>query len=54
MSRGRYKKAVESLGKRIGEHRFKQRMAGSPELFHYYEKEIGKFERERLKKKKRA
>ena len=43
MSRGRYKKAVELLGKRIGEHRFKQRMAGSPELFHYYEKEIGKF-----------
>ncbi|GEM_PF-2393637 len=49
----KYKKAIESLDKRIEEHRQKQRKTMSPELFHYREKEIGKFAREKKKKEKR-
>lgn len=50
----KYKKALESLEKRIQEHRQKQHVSKSPELFHYWEKEIEKFEREKKKKQKRA
>jgi len=36
------------------EHREKQRTAKSPELFRYWEKEISKFEKEKMKKQKWA
>lgn len=49
----KYRKALESLEKRIAEHRKKQFTAGNLELFHYWEKEIEKFEREKKKKQKR-
>jgi len=52
MGKDKYKKAVESLNKRIAEHRQKQYAAKSPELFHYWQKEISKFEREKKKKQK--
>ena len=48
----KYQKSVASLDERIAEHREKQRHAKSPELFHYWEKEIQKFEREKRKKRK--
>lgn len=48
----KYTKALESLEKRIAEHRQKQQTAKKPELFHYWEKEIEKFEREKKKKQK--
>lgn len=53
MSKAKYKKAVESLDKRIAEHREKQRTAKYPELSHYWEKEILKFEQEKKKRQKR-
>ena len=46
------KKAIESLDKRISEHKEKQKTAKSPELFHYWQKEIEKFEKEKKKKRK--
>ena len=49
----KYKKAVESLDARIAEHMEKQSTAKNPELFHYWEKEIEKFEREKKKKQRR-
>lgn len=52
MAKEKYKKAVESLERRIAEHKEKQRTGKSPELFHYWEKEIRKFEREIRKKRK--
>lgn len=52
MSKKKYKKAIQSLDKRISEHRKKQKTAKSPELFHYWEKEIKKFEKEKKKKQK--
>jgi len=52
MSKEKYKKAIESLNRRIAEHRQKQLTAKSPEFFHYWEKEIAKFGRERKKKQK--
>jgi len=52
MSKKKYQKAIESLEKRISEHKGKQRTAKSPELFHYWEKEISKFEKEKKKKQK--
>lgn len=52
MNKGKYKKALESLNKRITEHIQKKRTAKSPELFHYWEKEIAKFEKEKKKKQK--
>ncbi len=52
MSRSKYKKAIKSLDKRIAEHREKQRTAKGPEIFHYWEKEIQKFEKEKKKKQK--
>lgn len=51
MAKDKYKKSIESFDKLIAEHREKQKMARNPELFHYYEKEILKFEREKAKKK---
>lgn len=48
----KYKKAIESLDKRIAEHREKQKNAPSGELFFYWEKEIDKFEKEKKKKEK--
>ena len=54
MSKSKYKKAVESLDKRIAEHKEKQRIAKSPEFFHYWEKEIQKFEKEKKEKAKMA
>lgn len=48
----KYRKAISSLDKRISEHKEKQKTAKSPELFHYWEKEIQKFEREKKKKEK--
>lgn len=52
MGKDKYKKAIESLDRRIAEHKEKQRTARSPEAFHYWEKEISKFEREKRKKQK--
>ncbi len=46
----KYKKAIESLDKRIQEHREKQQTTISSELFHYWEKEIEKFEKEKKKR----
>ncbi|MCX6802594.1 MAG: hypothetical protein NT067_05810 [Candidatus Diapherotrites archaeon] len=54
MSKKKYGKAVESLEKRIAEHREKQSTAKSPELFNYWQKEIEKFELEKKKKLKWA
>ena len=54
MIRDKYKKSVKAFDKLIAEHREKQRIAKSPELFHYYDKEILKFEREKEKKRKRV
>lgn len=48
----KYKKALKSLDKRISEHKSKQKTAMSPELFHYWEKELEKFAREKKKKQK--
>ncbi len=53
MSKKKYRKAIESLDKRIAEHEEKKRTAKSPELFDYWKKEVGKFERERKKKQGR-
>lgn len=44
--------SVDSLNKRIAEHKEKQQTAKSREFFHYWEKEIQKFEREKKKKQK--
>jgi len=52
MNKKKYKKAMELLEKRIMEHKEKQRTAKSHELFYYREKEICKFENEKLKKQK--
>ena len=52
MSKKKYKKAIESLDKRIEEHREKQKTAKSPELFDYWKREIQKFEKEKKKKQK--
>lgn len=52
MGKDKYKKAIESLNKRIDEHREKQLTTKNPELFHYWEKEISKFEKEKKKKQK--
>lgn len=49
MSKAKYKKAIKSLDKRIDEHREKQSAAKYPELHHYYEMEISKFEKEKKK-----
>ena len=54
MGKSKYKKAIESLNERIAEHKEKQKTAKSPELHHYWEKEIQKFEREKKKKQKRV
>jgi len=53
MSKNKYKKAIESLEKRISEHREKQLTAKYPELHHYWDKEIQKFEKEKRKRQKR-
>lgn len=52
MGKDKYKKAMESLDKRIAKHKEKQKTAASPELFHYWKKEIRKFEKEKRKKQK--
>lgn len=52
MSKDKYKKAIESLDKRIAEHRQKQKTSTSSGVFHYWEKEIQKFEKEKKKKQK--
>ncbi|MDO8537563.1 MAG: hypothetical protein Q7S21_01640 [archaeon] len=52
MSKKKYKKSIESFDERIKEHREKQLVAPSEEVFHYYEKEIKKFESEKKKKLK--
>ncbi len=52
MSKAKYKKAIKSLDKRIDEHRKKHGTAKYPELHHYYEMEISKFEKEKKKKQK--
>ena len=52
MSKKKYKKAIESLDKRIFEHREKQKAAKAPEMFWYWEREIEKFEKEKRKKRK--
>jgi len=54
MSKKKYKKAIESLDKRILEHKEKQKTTKNIELFGYWEKEIRKFEKEKKKKQKRA
>lgn len=51
-SKKKLKKGVESLEKRIAEHKEKQKTAKSPELYRYWEKEIKKFEKEKKKKQK--
>lgn len=48
MGKNKYEKGIESLDKRISEHKEKQTTAASPELFRYWEKEISKFEREKM------
>lgn len=48
----RYKKAIESLDKRIAEHKEKQSKSKGSEQFYYWEKEIKKFEREKKKKQR--
>lgn len=52
MGKKKYKKAIESLDKRISEHREKQGLSKSPELHHYWDAEIKKFEKEKKKKQK--
>lgn len=52
MSKKKCKKALESFDRRILEHKEKQKTAKSPEVFHYWEKEIQKFEKEKKKKQK--
>ncbi len=52
MGKKKYLKSIESLDKRIAEHREKPRSAKSPELFHYWEKEIRKFVQEKRKKQR--
>ena len=52
MSKKKYKKAIDSFDERIKEHREKQLSAPSEEVFHYFEKEIQKFESEKKKKLK--
>jgi len=54
VSKSKYRKAIESLDKRIEEHREKLSTAKYPELHHYWEKEIRKFELEKRKRQKRA
>ncbi len=51
--KSKYRKSIASLDARIAEHREKQRRAPNQELFHYWEKEIEKFEREKRKKRER-
>lgn len=53
MSKKSVKKGIKSIEKQIGVHKEKQKKLGkmlNPELFHYYEKEILKFKREKKKK----
>ncbi|MFH1663982.1 MAG: hypothetical protein ABH986_04210 [archaeon] len=52
MNKKKYKKAIESLDKRILEHKEKQKTAKNSGLFGYWEKEIKKFEAEKKKKQK--
>lgn len=54
MSKKKYKKGIDSFDERIKEHREKQLSAPSEEIFHYFEKEIRKFESEKKKKLKFA
>jgi len=54
MSKKSIKKGIKSLERQIGAHRKKQEVSVSPELFHYYEKEILKFEMEKKKKQARV
>ncbi|HIH16053.1 MAG TPA: hypothetical protein HA252_01465 [Candidatus Diapherotrites archaeon] len=48
----KYRKGIASLDRRIAEHREKQCTTRNPKLFHYWEKEIEKFKREKRKKAK--
>lgn len=52
MSKKKYKKGIESINKRIQEHKEKQRTAKSQEQHHYWGIEIKHFEREKKKKQK--
>ena len=52
MSKNKYRKAIESLDKRIEEHREKLGTARYTELHQYWEKEIRKFENEKRKRQK--
>ena len=52
MSKKKYRKAIASFDKRISEHKEKQKAAKSQELFHYWQREVEKFKREKKKKQK--
>ncbi len=53
MGKKKHKKGIESLDKRIEEHREKQAKTTNPDLFHYWEREIEKLEREKKKKEEK-
>ena len=54
MGKKKFLKGIESLEKRIAEHKEKMDSAMSPEIFHYWEKEVQKFEQEKRKKQKKV
>ncbi|MBU0661968.1 hypothetical protein KKH30_00465 [Candidatus Micrarchaeota archaeon] len=49
----KYKKGIESLDRRIAEHKEKIKTAKSPGAIGYFEDEIREFERQKKKKRKR-